>query len=91
MFVLDEVDNPHPRMLERALNLRRIARSAPSEPLVFLPWQGYLDCMCDATGETPEAINAWLDSHDPLPNPLVTHREPTATSTPAPVELVRKQ
>lgn len=24
-------------------------------------WVGYLTAMCDATGEKPEAINAWID------------------------------
>lgn len=47
-FVLERVENPHPRMLRGAL-VRRAE------------WRGYLAAMCDATGETPEAIEAWLD------------------------------
>lgn len=62
-FVLDRVENPHPRMREHALQLRRAARAA-NDPVLGAMWLGYLEAMCDATGETSDAMNAWLDQHD---------------------------
>lgn len=47
-FVLDRVENPHPKMLAAAIARREA-------------WRSYLAAMCDATGETPEAIEAWMD------------------------------
>jgi malonyl CoA-acyl carrier protein transacylase len=62
-FVLDRVENPHPRMLAAALELRRRAHLVGMAGAAADRWRGYLDAMCDATGETPEAIEAWLDRH----------------------------
>jgi hypothetical protein len=62
-FVLDLAENPHPRLLEHALHLRRAAR-ATNDPIVGAMWLGYTDCACDATGWNAETFNAWLDSHD---------------------------
>lgn len=57
-FVLDRTENPHPKMLAGA----REARSAShASPFAFGFWQGYLAAMCDATGESSEAIAAWMD------------------------------
>jgi hypothetical protein len=55
-FSLDQVDNPHPLMLNRALDLRR-----QGGPL----WYGYQLAMCDAVSCSPDQVNAWLDRHDP--------------------------
>ena len=59
-FVLDRVENPHPRMLNEALALRADARRNTVGPPVFR-WDGYLQAMCAATGETPADIEAWMD------------------------------
>lgn len=79
-FSLDLTTNPHPVMRERALGLRRLARMAPREPLVYLRWQGYLEAMCDATGEKPQDINAWLDRYD---DPEAIPRIGTSVDAPA--------
>lgn len=69
-FVLDAEDNPHPRMKEKALALRAVARLCPLPPtvptheLMRAWWLGYLDCMSDATGLPAVAIEAWLNSHE---------------------------
>lgn len=64
-FVLDRTENPHPRMREHALMLRRSARVS-GDSIVGATWLGYLDAMCDATGESAADINAWLDRYDDL-------------------------
>lgn len=57
-FVLERTENPHPRMLREALELRsRVTFSAIDAGL----WRGFLAAMCAATGESPEAIEAWMD------------------------------
>lgn len=63
-FSLDLAENPHPRMLAGALAARRVAQRSrrPSDEHRY--WNGYRQAMCDATGETPEAIDAWLDRHE---------------------------
>jgi nucleoside 2-deoxyribosyltransferase len=61
-FVLDHGDNPHPRMLTEALELRADARRNVVGPARFR-WEGGLQMMAAATGETPQAIEAWMDSH----------------------------
>lgn len=64
-FVLDLAANPHPKMLAGALEARRNADPCPALPEEVAArrgyWRGYLSAMCDATGETPEAIEAWMD------------------------------
>lgn len=68
-FVLDRTENPHPRMLAGALACRDLYRQAQAgDPLdtgrlmvTLARWRGYLAAMSDATGETPEAIEAWMD------------------------------
>ena len=76
-FALDRVDNPHPRMLATALRLRAEARqwhtSGPGAR-----WQGYLEAMCDATGCTPAAMNAWLDRQESDALPRDSERTPGA-------------
>lgn len=72
-FVLDRAENPHPRMRAEALRLHSvwsdaIARahfsgSFPDQLAMIeaaAKWDGYLACMCDATGEEPDAIRRWL-------------------------------
>lgn len=51
-FVLERTENPHPQMLIEAIALRSQGGKQ---------WEGYLQAMCAATGETPEAILAWMD------------------------------
>ena len=72
-FTLDRVENPHPRMRQRALELRTRARittehirhaspASLSQMLaVLVQWHAYREAMCDATGCTPTEIDAWLD------------------------------
>lgn len=62
VFVLDRTDNPHPRMLEEAIEARRRARAIGGEEGIYY-WAGFMACMAAATGETPEALNAWIDRH----------------------------
>lgn len=62
-FVLDADDNPHPVMLAKALHYRRTAKHTPDSIMGAL-WLGYREAMCDATGESPDAIEAWMDHHD---------------------------
>lgn len=59
-FVLERAENPHPRMLAEALDLRDKARKT-GDSFYRVEWRGYLEAMCAATGETPEAIEAWMD------------------------------
>lgn len=59
-FVLDLAENPHPKMLAGALSAR-FAAKAYGGPVNEAWWAGYLAAMCDATGETPAAIEAWMD------------------------------
>ena len=59
-FVLDRAENPHPRMLAGALRAREAAAREGSGSAVIY-WHGYLDAMADATGETTDAIEAWMD------------------------------
>ena len=61
-FVLDKTENPHPKMLAGAIHARRTARALGGDRTLHY-WAGYLQAMCDATGETPEALNAWIDRH----------------------------
>jgi hypothetical protein len=63
LFALDRVTNPHPVMLRHALQLRRAARVS-HDPILGATWLGYRDAMCDATGERPEDIEAWMDRND---------------------------
>lgn len=51
-FVLEMVENPHPVMLAGA----RVAQERGGD---F--WAGYLQAMADATGETDEALIAWME------------------------------
>src|SRR5262245_13204369 len=72
-FALDHVDNPHPRMRQRALELRTRAKlvtrniktastlDLAAQLSVLVEWQTYREAMCDATGCTPAQIEAWLD------------------------------
>jgi hypothetical protein len=69
VFSLDRTENPHPRMLVEALRRRRAAQRTRGWPgiasaSVRAEWHGYLSAMCDATGESPEAIEAWMDRHE---------------------------
>lgn len=75
-FVLDQTENPHPVMLTKALHRRRIARACPQSVVLAAMWLSYLDAMCDATGETSGAINAWLDRHDTGPLPDAVPSQP---------------
>lgn len=62
-FVLDAVDNPHPKMLAGALSARGNRERWPNDQLVAAYWEGYLTAMADATGCAPEELQAWMDSH----------------------------
>lgn len=79
-FVLDADENPHPRMREHALQLRRSAK-ASDDPILGAMWLGYLDCMCDATGWNAETAHAWLDSHDDF-DPAAIGRAGTSVAAP---------
>jgi hypothetical protein len=59
-FALEQVENPHPKMLTNALMYRRIARGAIGDVAENL-WLGYRAAMADATGCTTTEIEAWLD------------------------------
>jgi hypothetical protein len=68
-FSLERTENPHPRMLTEALKRRDAARRTRGWPGMAsastrAEWAGYLAAMCDATGESPEAIEAWMDRHE---------------------------
>lgn len=76
-FILDRVENPHPVMRDRALNLRRIAALGGGSVETFMQWQGYLWCMSDATGLDAEEINAWLDKYDDVDTDALSHKEAT--------------
>src|SRR5436309_3349794 len=84
-FVLDRDENPHPRLREHALMLRRAAR-ATDDPIVGAAWLGYLDCMCDATGWNAETAHAWLDSHDDFDADAIGHKD--AATPPAVAQCV---
>jgi hypothetical protein len=61
-FVLDRVDNPHPKMLDAAIEARRRARALGGTRDTFY-WVGYLQAMADATGCSPMDLNRWIDRH----------------------------
>ncbi len=61
-FSLDMTENPHPRMLAEAMEARRKARAIGGKEATYY-WVGFIDCMAAATGETAEALNAWIDRH----------------------------
>lgn len=83
VFVLELAENPHPAMLDLALRARRLAKLSPGEPVLYRYWQGVLDAMCAATGESPEDMNAWLDRHDDVDLSKLASKG-------QPVEIVRK-
>lgn len=60
-FSLERTENPHPRMLAEAWAHRK--RAAWWRPRAKYGWRCYRAAMCAATGETPEAIDAWMDRH----------------------------
>lgn len=65
-FVLDLAENPHPKMLAEALRVRQNARTLlPNgnavQQIALAYWRGYRAAMSDATGETNDAIEAWMD------------------------------
>lgn len=65
-FVLDRDSNPHPKMLEGALEARiqaKFAKFKIDHPDTAY-WQGYLQAMADATGCTPIELQAWMDAHE---------------------------
>ena len=62
-FVLDQVDNPHPKMLAGAIEARRRAKAIGGKEATYY-LVGYITAMADATGQPVEAINAWIDRHD---------------------------
>lgn len=73
-FVLDLVENPHPRMLAEALAVRAAAETAKGSTgrrrRAF--WNGYLAAMAAATGRTPADLKAWMDRHaDAVPGHTV--------------------
>ena len=57
-FVLDRVENPHPRMLAGALKARG-ASGDSAEARAY--WDGYMAAMADATGEPVADLEAWMD------------------------------
>lgn len=79
-FVLDRTENPHPRMRDHALQLRRTARVS-GDHVIAAQWLGYLEAMCDATGESSEAINGWLDRFD---SPSIAEEIRTGVPVPGP-------
>lgn len=62
-FVLDLDANPHPKMLAGAIQARRTARAIGGADNTYY-WCGYVQAMADATGESVDAINAWVDRHE---------------------------
>lgn len=60
-FVLERAENPHPVMLVGARAARARADSCFATPVDRAYWTGYLQAMADATGESPEALVAWMD------------------------------
>lgn len=60
-FVLELVENPHPKMLSGALSTRAVADSCFATPADRAYWEGYLQAMVDATGESREALVAWME------------------------------
>lgn len=73
VFVLDRVKNVHEKMTQRAVYFRRVARAAPAEFGEF--YQGYMACMCDATGLTSLDIDGYLDRNDDLDTDAIGHKE----------------
>lgn len=67
-FVLERTENPHPRMLAEAIEARRRARAVGGKEAVYY-WTGFMAAMAAATGETPAALNAWIDRHTTEPVP----------------------
>jgi hypothetical protein len=59
-FVLDRVENPHPRMLAGALAARAESHLSAERSAY---WGGYLAAMADATGCEPRDLVAWMDRH----------------------------
>ena len=64
-FVLDRTENPHPKMLAGALDARN--RAITGGRTAHFYWRGYLAAMADATGETAEDIERWMDRNAPTP------------------------
>lgn len=62
-FKLDAIENPHPEMLDDALQTRARAVNRPWDDVTAAEWRGYLRGMCRATGCTEADLNAWLDRH----------------------------
>lgn len=60
-FVLDLVENPHPAMLRLVLS----ARSQKAMSLAALAYyNGMVDVMAAATGESIDAIEGWIKAHE---------------------------
>jgi hypothetical protein len=75
-FVLDRTENPHPKMLAGAVRARHEAITGGRTAHFY--WRGYLAAMADATGETTEDIQRWMDRNaPPTPDPI-----PVAGRTP---------
>lgn len=66
LFVLDRVENPHPRMLAEGWQLRRRATGGGTIVAVAR-WEGYLQAMCAATGCDEADILGWMDRHPIAP------------------------
>lgn len=67
-FVLSLDDNPHPEMLERAIERRRLSRLESdnhSSCFTFRDrWRGFMEAMAAATGYEASVIEAWMDHHE---------------------------
>jgi uncharacterized PurR-regulated membrane protein YhhQ (DUF165 family) len=64
LFVLDDVASPHPKMLAKALDKRRLARITDTNHAASAAFLNYMEAMCDATGCTFEEMSKWLDRHE---------------------------
>jgi hypothetical protein len=53
--------------IDLAVRIRRIARGAPGEALLYRHWQGILDLLCVILGSRPDEVDAFIAYADPLP------------------------
>lgn len=64
-FVLDQEANPHPRLLELALDARRRAGRSDTNMAAKAYYLGVMHSMVAATGCDLDELVGWLDRHDP--------------------------
>lgn len=74
-FVLDLPENPHPDLLELALDARRRARASDTNHAASAYYLGVLHACTKATGCDESEIVAWIDHHDTPPAPKIPGAE----------------